>query len=141
MLMDVAGRTSSLDFYVAPFSDREIRMAPEIEVAVPEDIYRRRMTHRLLQRALEAVTKFYRNSELDYPAAQEAGLYAIMAMVASIARRPDLATEFRRATQEAIARVTSAPKMRKRKKTGRRKPHPPPPKAKSNDRISGGIPI
>lgn len=109
------------DFDVALPPDREIRMS---SITVPPELYRRKTAHKLLMRAIESIRVYKDATELDWPAAQEAGLYAIAAEISQLVRRGDLAIEFQRLAQESMVRVASARPMRRRAK-GRPRPEKP----------------
>lgn len=83
-----------------------------VTVEIPQDLFRRKLAHRLLQQAVDAIAEFDNAAQLDFQVAADAGYYTLAAVICAKIKRPDLVREFERLANDAVARGQSAKPMR-----------------------------
>jgi hypothetical protein len=87
---------------------------------VTPDLFRRKMTWRVMQSVEKQIEAFTRAGVHDNNGAVVAGVNELAARMAVLAGRPDLASEFERKRDRAIEDAKSTPPMRRR--TRKKKP-------------------
>ena len=105
----------------APLLDREITCMPPT-LSIPPELYRRKMAHRQLVKAIKAIQEYRDAVRMDYQVAADAGFYALAAMLARDVKRGDLVYEYEQKARECITEAASARPMRVHQKRAPKRP-------------------